>query len=217
MGTLFELENVSYSYVAHQNEVSVLQNYSLQVNEGDFIAIMGPSGSGKSTVLALLAGLITPQEGRVLFKGQDLASYTEAEQAHYLNKHLGMVYQFFNLVPNMTALDNVALPGVIGGSKLVQARTKAKGLLEAVGLADKEKKKAGKLSGGQQQRVAIARAFMNDPQAILADEPTGSLDRVTSTTIMDLLVEQKNTHGSTLVVVTHDREVAEMADKIIEF
>jgi putative ABC transport system ATP-binding protein len=99
----------------------------------------------------------------------------------------------------------------------VQARTKAKGLLEAVGLADKEKKKAGKLSGGQQQRVAIARAFMNDPQAILADEPTGSLDRVTSTTIMDLLVEQKNTHGSTLVVVTHDREVAEMADKIIEF
>jgi lipoprotein-releasing system ATP-binding protein len=163
-----------------------------------------------------MAGLKRPQAGQVLFEEKNVANFSEGERAKYLNHEVGMVYQFFNLIPDLSALDNVAMPAIIGGIKNNIAREKAKLLLQEMGLEKKIKAKSSKLSGGQQQRVAIARAFINEPKVILADEPTGNLDRASSESVMEMLCEERKRRKTALVVVTHDREFALLADSIFE-
>jgi len=214
MAPLFSLLDVSFSY--GKNSASVVNGLSLNVEEGEFLAITGPSGSGKSTILALMSGLKRPQKGQVLFQGKNVADFTERELAEYLNRDVGMIHQFFNLIPDMSALDNVAVPAIIGGMKKAIAREKTELLLREIGLKKKIKAKAAKLSGGQQQRVAIARAFINEPKVILADEPTGNLDRASTESVMEMLCRERERRKTTLVVVTHDREVALLADSVFE-
>jgi lipoprotein-releasing system ATP-binding protein len=216
MDPLLRFVDVCFSYDKTSEGSSVIDGLSLNVQEGEFLAIMGPSGSGKSTILALMAGLKRPQAGQVLFEGKGVASFSEKERAEYLNRNVGMIYQFFNLIPDLSALDNVVMPAIIGGMKKATAREKAKLLLRAVGLEKKIKAKSTKLSGGQQQRVAIARAFINEPKVILADEPTGNLDRASSESVMEMLCSERKRRKTALVVVTHDRDVASLADSLLE-
>lgn len=216
MAELLRFEDVSFSYGGKNGGLSVLDSMSLHVHEGEFLAIMGPSGTGKSTILALMAGLKSPKRGHVVFAGKDLSSFSEEEHAFYLNREIGMIYQFFNLIPELSALDNVALPALIRGVAKSEARKLAKRMLAKVGLQEKVKSKVSRLSGGQQQRVAIARAFINEPKLILADEPTGNLDRRSTLSVMDMLCREREQRQTALVVVTHDREVAMLADSLLE-
>jgi lipoprotein-releasing system ATP-binding protein len=216
MTPLLSLVDVCFAYGKSQDKALVIEGLSLSVKEGEFLAIMGPSGSGKSTILALIAGLKRPQAGQVLFQGRNVADFSEGERADYLNHDVGMVYQFFNLIPDLSALDNAAMPAIIGGMKKTVAREKAELFLREMGLEKKIKAKAAKLSGGQQQRVAIARAFINEPKVILADEPTGNLDRAATESVMEMLCEERQRRNTALVVVTHDKEVALLADSILE-
>lgn len=216
MAELLRFEDVSFSYGGKEGDLCVLDSMSLHVHEGEFLAIVGPSGTGKSTILALMAGLKSPKKGHVVFAGKDLSSLSEEEHAFYLNREIGMIYQFFNLIPELSALDNVALPALIRGVARSEARKLAKRMLAKVGLQEKVKSKVSRLSGGQQQRVAIARAFINEPKLILADEPTGNLDRRSTLSVMDMLCREREQRQTALVVVTHDREVAMLADSLLE-
>lgn len=216
MAELLRFEGVSFSYGGKDGGSSVLDSMSMHVDEGEFLAIMGPSGTGKSTILALMAGLKNPTKGHVVFAGKDLSTLSEEEHAFYLNREIGMIYRFFNLIPELSALDNVALPALIRGVARSGARKLAKEMLAKVGLQEKAKSKVSRLSGGQQQRVAIARAFINEPRLILADEPTGNLDRRSTLSVMDMLCREREQRQTALVVVTHDREVAMLADSLLE-
>lgn len=216
MEPLLRLADVSFSYGKNPEGALVVGGLFLDVEEGEFLAITGPSGSGKSTILALMAGLKRPQAGQILFRGKDIAGFSERERAEYLNRDVGMIHQFFNLAPDLSALDNVAMPAMIGGMKRVAAHEKAESLLRDMGLERKMKVKSARLSGGQQQRVAIARALVNEPKVILADEPTGNLDRVSTESVMGVLCRERERRGIALVVVTHDREVALLADALLE-
>ena len=213
---MLRLADVSFSYGKNPEGALVVGGLFLDVEEGEFLAITGPSGSGKSTILALMAGLKRPQAGQILFRGKDIAGFSERERAEYLNRDVGMIHQFFNLAPDLSALDNVAMPAMIGGMKRVAAHEKAESLLRDMGLERKMKVKSARLSGGQQQRVAIARALVNEPKVILADEPTGNLDRVSTESVMGVLCRERERRGIALVVVTHDREVALLADALLE-
>lgn len=216
MAELLRFEDVSFSYGGKEGEVSILGDMSISVHEGEFLAIVGPSGSGKSTILALMAGLKNPKKGCVSFEGKDLSAFSEEQHAFYLNREIGMIYQFFNLIPELSALDNVALPALIRGATKSESHKLARELLAKVGLREKVKSKVSRLSGGQQQRVAIARAFINVPKLILADEPTGNLDRSSTSSVMEMLCREREQRGTALVVVTHDREVAMLADSLLE-
>lgn len=212
MSTLFEINNVTLGYKG----VDVLKEFSLSVKPGEIVALMGQSGSGKSTLLSSLHGFLQPRGGSIAFNGKDLYACSQKELAAYRNKSVGMVYQFFNLIPDIDALSNVMMPLIIGGIERKQAKAIAEQLLSGVNLSAFSSNKVCKLSGGQQQRVAIARALANKPQAILADEPTGSLDSESAETICKLLVEVCRTNDTALIVATHDHRVANYADRIIE-
>lgn len=210
-----ELVDVVKDYVVGNHVVHALRGMSFKVKKGEFVAIMGPSGSGKSTTLNMIGALDRPTSGKVLIDGVDISKLSDNELAYLRNKKIGFIFQSFNLINRTTVLRNVELPAIVTGMSKKERIEKAKRLLKAVGLESEIYRSPKYLSGGQQQRVAIARALMNDPTIILADEPTGNLDSKTGAEVMHYLKKMNKEFGTTVIVVTHDREVAEYADRII--
>ncbi len=193
----------------------VLQGIDLEIRSGECLAVVGPSGAGKSTLLHILGALDRPTGGRVWFRDEDLFARDDAELARFRNRHVGFVFQFHHLLPEFTALENVLMPARIAGVPRRQAERKARDLLERVGLAGRMDHRPSELSGGEQQRVALARALVVEPELILADEPTGNLDRRTGRAVQDLLLEWNRRTGVTLVVVTHNPDLARSMDRVV--
>lgn len=214
MQSIISVSDISKIYQLGQLQVKALQSISLKIDENEYVALMGPSGSGKSTLMNILGCLDTPSSGKYLLNGIDVSSMTDNELANIRNTQIGFIFQTFNLLPRLTALDNVALPLVYRGNSQKDRTEKAKESLEMVGLGDRMKHKPNELSGGQRQRVAIARAIVGDPAIILADEPTGNLDTKTSIEIMSIL-EKIHDHGNTIILVTHEPDISEHAHRII--
>jgi lipoprotein-releasing system ATP-binding protein len=202
------LDSVSKTYDLHGKAIEVLRGVNLEIEAGSRVAIVGPSGSGKSTILSLLGMLDRPTSGRVLHNHADLRTQREDVIDEFRNRHIGFVFQFHHLLPEFTALENVMMPAIIGGQSMDEARAGAENLLEAVGLAARVLHRPGELSGGEQQRVALARALILGPKLVLADEPTGNLDPETGKAIHDLMLMVNSEFGTTLVVATHNRELA---------
>lgn len=191
----------------------VLQDVDFRLGAGEAVALEGRSGSGKSTLLHLAAGISVPTSGQVLLDGRDLGAATEAERTQWRGKDVGMVFQFFHLLPHLSVLENVALPGWVAGQRGPDIEARATALLDRVGLADRVADPVAKLSGGEMQRVAICRALLRSPRLVLADEPTGSLDDTTGRQVMDLLLELVRAENGTLLFVTHSRDLAALADR----
>ena len=210
---LLEMTDICKDYPQGKTNLRVLNNISLSIDEGGYIAIMGPSGSGKTTLMNLMGCLDVPTSGKYLLAGEDLADYSDNKLAEVRNRYIGFVFQTFNLLPKLTALDNVALPLLYAGISKETRRKRAAEALDVVGLADRKDFKPNQLSGGQQQRVAIARAIVGNPKLLLADEPTGALDSVSGEQIMEIFGKLHDS-GSTVVMITHERSIAEHADKI---
>ena len=212
---LIEMRAVTKRYTRGGQTLTVLDQLDLDVPQGDFAALMGPSGSGKSTILNLVGGLDSADEGRIVVAGSEVTSMSRAELAQWRSRHIGFVFQAFNLVPVLTALENVLLPLQLQPLSRAQRRKQAEFALEIVGLSDRMHHRPSQLSGGQEQRVAIARAIATDPDIILADEPTGDLDRDSANAIMDLLGRLNGELKKTLVVVTHDEVAAQKAQRVL--
>jgi putative ABC transport system ATP-binding protein len=214
---LLESREVSKRYQMGSTSVTALDNVSLKVNEGEFVAIQGTSGSGKSTLLNIVGGLDHPTSGEVFFNAKPLAPFSKREMARYRRYSVGMIFQNFNLIPTMNAQENVGLALAFGGLRGNQRSRKASELLDRVGLADRLTHRPGELSGGEQQRVAIARALANSPKVLLADEPTGNLDSTRAHELLELLRRMATDDALTIMMVTHDRELAtSFADRIIQ-
>ncbi len=211
---VIELNNVWKIYQLGKIELTVLKGISLDVVRGDFVSIMGPSGSGKSTLLNMIGCLDVPTKGKVVLNGKDVSKLTEDQLSQLRGKSIGFVFQTFNLMPHLTALENVMLPMVFQGKSLKQRKKKAKQLLTSVGLEKRINHQPAELSGGERQRVAIARAFVNDPELVIADEPTGNLDSVTGKKIMQLLKRFHKEEKKTIIVVTHDPNIADYSEEI---
>ena len=207
---MIELRGVSKTVDSGGQPLTILHSLDYSIASGQFVAIVGPSGSGKSTLLGLLAGLDAPSTGAIAVDGTDITTLSEDRLARLRGEKIGFVFQFFHLVPSLTAFENVLIPMEITGRKGAAAR--ARQLLEEVGLTDRAHHYPSQLSGGEQQRIAIARALANDPPIVLADEPTGNLDSGTGRHIMELLMRVHRARGTTLVLVTHDAELAALAD-----
>lgn len=211
---MIELSHVSKSFPQGDGTIEVLRDVSLSVGVGEVVALIGPSGSGKSTLLSLMSGMDVPSSGSVRVDGKELSRMDDGSLSSFRNSIIGIVFQTFELIPSFTALENVLLPSDLSGTSADTNRKRAEELLVRVGLAHRLHQLPGKLSGGESQRVAIARALMNAPRVIFADEPTGNLDQANGGAIMDLLVENvRNEHG-TLILITHDPEIAKRADRI---
>lgn len=211
---ILEVRGLLKSIHSGTHRVDILRGISFAVERGQFVAIMGPSGSGKSTLLGLLAGLDTPSAGKVILDGQEIQDLAEDDMAVLRGRKIGFVFQSYQLVPTLTAEENVLLPLDLAGDGFAGAE-RARGLLERVGLADRFDHYPVQLSGGEQQRVALARAFVGRPPLILADEPTGNLDSANGKHVLDMLVELNRSEGATLVLVTHNRELAARADRLV--
>lgn len=214
MSEIITVQDLKKTYIMGTTEVHALKSITLDIHENDYVALMGPSGSGKSTLMNLLGCLDTPTAGEYFLNGTNVSTMIDGELAEVRNKEIGFVFQTFNLLPRLSALENVALPLVYAGISKTQRHAKAKEVLDAVGLGDRVDHKPNELSGGQRQRVAIARALVNDPSIILADEPTGNLDTKTSMEIMAIF-EEIHKNGNTLILVTHEPDIAEHAHRII--
>jgi putative ABC transport system ATP-binding protein len=205
---------VRKTFEAENAPVRALRGVNLTLEPGEFVALMGPSGCGKSTLLNLVAGLETPDEGEIAVAGELVTGRTEDELARMRRHHIGLVFQFFNLLEGMTVLENVALPAIIAGRKRRMAETRARDLLDLLGIGDKALAVPGVLSGGQRQRLAIARALANDPTLLLADEPTGALDSAGGAEVIELM-RRLHRGGQTIVLVTHAAEVAAAAERVV--
>ncbi len=212
---VIQCHNLSRHYRQGSATVDVLKNLVLQVEQGERVAIIGTSGSGKTTLLNLLGGLDDPDQGTVLVMGQDMAPLGESQRARWRNQHLGFVYQFHHLLGEFSALENVAMPLLIGKRPVGEARERASQILGKVGLSHRLDHKPSELSGGERQRVAIARALVANPACVLMDEPTGNLDPVTAETVLQLLLSLNRDLGISFVVVTHDPRVAARMDRVL--
>jgi putative ABC transport system ATP-binding protein len=212
---LIRIEDLSKAYQRGEQRIAVLEGVNLEVRAGEFIALMGPSGSGKSTLLNLIAGIDKPSSGRIEIGGVDIATLGEGDLADWRAANVGFVFQFYNLMPVLTAFENVELPLLL--TRLTRAERKAhvQAALDMVRLTDRMEHYPNELSGGQQQRVAIARALVTDPTIVVADEPTGDLDRVTGAEVLDLLAQLNRELGKTVVMVTHDPKAAARARRLI--
>jgi putative ABC transport system ATP-binding protein len=211
--TSIQFTEARREYVQGRRRVTALDGVSLSIEPGEFVAVTGPSGSGKSTLLHLAAVLDVPTSGSVTIEGRETAALSEEERTLLRRTRIGLVFQFFNLIPTLTVLENTSLPGVLSGGRLGDSRPAAERLLERVGLRERLTHLPEELSGGEMQRVAIARALINDPALLLADEPTGNLDSANGREILDLLAAERGTR--TVVVVTHDPAVVAVADRAI--
>ena len=208
---MIELDNITRSF----GSLQVLKGISLKVDNGEVISITGPSGAGKTTLLQIMGSLDRPDGGRVLYDGQDITRMGEKELSAFRNKHIGFVFQFHQLLPEFTALENIMIPMLIAGNGMKQASARAKELLEMLGLADRAQHKPSALSGGEKQRIAVARALANQPDVILADEPSGSLDTKNKEELHKLFFNLRDKLGQTFVIVTHDESLAAMTDRTI--
>ncbi|MBN1887835.1 MAG: ABC transporter ATP-binding protein [Thermoflexales bacterium] len=215
MAEILETKGLSKQYQMGEVMVDALRGVDFQVQKGQFVAIMGPSGAGKSTLLHLLGGLDSPSDGDVLLGGKRLAHLSDDQITIVRRREVGFIFQFYNLLPTLTAAENVALPLLIDGKRGEDYAAKVDELLELVGLGDRRDHKPDQLSGGQQQRVAIARAFVNDPKIVLADEPTGNLDSKSGTAVLELLRKTCQELGATVAMVTHDPRAASYADRVV--
>lgn len=208
---MIKVSNIEKSF----GDLKVLRGVSLEVKKGEIVSIVGASGAGKTTLLQIIGTLLPADGGEVEINGTKLFALNEKHTAEFRNRHIGFVFQFHNLLPEFSALENVMMPALIGGAKRKEAKQRALELLSAVGLSERAEHKPAQLSGGEQQRVAIARALMNKPSVLLADEPTGNLDTHNRDEIQRLLFEVREKFGQTIIMVTHDERLAEMADRKI--
>jgi ABC-type lipoprotein export system ATPase subunit len=213
---LLSARDIHKTYILGKRSLEVLRGVSLELHRGDFLALRGGSGAGKSTLLHLLGGLDVPTRGKIQLAGRNLATLSGQELAHLRNREVGFIFQAYYLLPELDALENVCLPARMARVPAAQAEARGRELLERVGLAGRVEHKPYELSGGEQQRVAIARSLINEPDLILADEPTGNLDSHTGQEIIDLLVTLRSEKQTTLVMATHDAKVAARAPKVIE-
>jgi putative ABC transport system ATP-binding protein len=212
-GTMIKVDHVSKSYRRDSIEIPVLRDISIDVPAGEFLALMGPSGSGKTTLLNLIAGIDRPNAGKVVVNGTEIDSLGESDLARWRARHVGFIFQFYNLLPVLTAFENVELPLLLTGLSRKEKREHVESALNLVGLGDRIHHYPKQLSGGQEQRVAIARAIVTDPTILVADEPTGDLDKISAGEIMDLLDRLNKEFKKTIVMVTHDPRAAEKAHK----
>ncbi len=210
---ILRAEHLSKIYGQGENEVRALDDVSFSVEKGQFVAIIGPSGSGKSTLLHILGGVDRPTAGKVFLEGQDIFAQNEEQLAIFRRRQVGLIYQFYNLIPVLNVTENITLPVLMDGRKINRDRLER--LMETLNLTDRAGHLPSQLSGGQQQRVSIGRALMNAPAVVLADEPTGNLDSQNSQEIVELLKKSNRDYGQTLVVITHDESIALQADRII--
>lgn len=213
-GLVVDVSQVFRTFEQDTAPVRALRGADLAIGSGEFVAVMGPSGCGKSTLLNIVAGLDVPDEGAVSVAGEALVGKTESELAIMRREHIGIVFQFFNLLEGMTALENVLMPALIAGRKRKAAETRARDLLDLLGISDKAKQSPAALSGGQRQRLAIARALANEPTLLLADEPTGALDSEGGEEVLELFT-RLHSGGQTILLVTHDQPVADAAQRIV--
>ena len=210
---MIQLHNIHKSF----GTLEVLKGIDLTINQGEVVSIVGPSGAGKTTLLQILGTLDRPDSGQVLFDGIDISLYKEKQLAAFRNRHIGFVFQFHQLLPEFTAVENVMMPALIGGANMSDARQRAMEMLNYLHLTDRASHKPSELSGGEKQRVAVARALVNRPKVILADEPCGNLDSKMGAEIMEILSELNKKDGRTVVMVTHNEEQARQTDRIIRF
>ena len=210
---ILRVENLCKTYGKGKNEVKALDNISFSVNKGEFIAIIGPSGSGKSTLLHILGGVDKPTSGKVFMDDNDVYVQNDEQLAIFRRRQVGLIYQFYNLIPILNVVENMTLPLKLDGRKVNEERVNE--LLELLGLAERKNHLPGQLSGGQQQRVSIGRALINAPALVLADEPTGNLDSKSSQEIIELLKYSNKKYGQTLILITHEENIALQADRII--
>ncbi|MCC6302221.1 MAG: ABC transporter ATP-binding protein [Gammaproteobacteria bacterium] len=215
MSALIEIRGVSKAYTRGRQRIEVLHRIDLDIERGDFLALMGPSGSGKTTLLNMIAGIDTPSAGSVTVGGRRIDTLSATELARWRAAHVGFIFQFYNLLPMLTAQKNVELPLLLTRLDAAQRRRNARIALELVGLGDRVGHRPGELSGGQQQRVAIARAIVSDPTLLVCDEPTGDLDRQSAEEVLALLQRLNREHGKTMIMVTHDPRAAEYARRIL--
>ena len=212
---IIQAQQVKKVYRNGQLRIEALNNITMEVEQGEMVAIMGPSGCGKTTLLNCLSGLDTIDEGEVFIKGDNLRDLSDNERTAYRARHMGFIFQDFNLLPVLSAVENVELPMLVSRVPGRKARKRAVEMLDRVGLSDRERHRPAELSGGQRQRVTIARALTNDPAIVWADEPTGNLDSETAEDIMNLICRLNHDNGQTFVIVTHDIEVGKLANRII--
>lgn len=215
METIINVTNLRKEYVMGKEKVIALNDITLQINKGDICCLLGSSGSGKSTLLNMLAGLEKPTRGEIVLNKKNITKFSEDQLAAFRQKYVGFVFQSYNLIPTLSALENVALPLIFQGVSKKERDKKAIEMLTAVGLGERLHHRPNEMSGGQQQRVSIARAFINKPKILFADEPTGNLDTKTTIEIMDMITSIAKEYNQTLIIVSHDLEIADYATKII--
>lgn len=214
MSEILNMQNICKSYYMGEEELKILYNVNLTIHSGEFLSILGPSGSGKSTIMNIIGCLDVPTSGKYILSGNDIEDLDETELALVRNKEIGFVFQSFQLLPRMTALQNVELPLIYSGLSASERKKRAKAILDRVGLSDKMRNLPNQLSGGQQQRVAIARALVTEPTILLADEPTGALDQKTGSQVMELF-EELYLDGRTIIMITHDSKIASHAKRVV--